>query len=312
MKSIKFILLSFIIVINFFPLAFAMDEKKLFDEGVKLFKQTKYEQAVEKFSKLLKTKPNDADTYKNRGVAYMKLGKFNLAINDFKKVKTINPNMIGIHSNLGVIWHSKKKYEKAIENYNQEIKLSPNNYVAYYNRALSYYKLNKLQDSLADIEKTLELKPNFYWGICYKAELFAKTDKIERARAIYKKAIALSPEKNFAKAKLAQLNLDSIYPQTKQTNTEHKTQKEEKIDTPDTFAIQVGVYQNQANAKRMLKQLSQKGFDARILNLKSSSGKTFFLLRSGNYATKKDAIYDLKDVGESLNMKPIIRPTGKW
>lgn len=296
-KAIILILLT----LSFYTTIFSETGKELFDKGVLLFKQGQYQEAIDAFSKLIEIAPDNADAYKNRGVSYMKQEKFDLAIKDFQKAKELFPELKGLYSNLGVAWYYKKEYEKAIENYDNEIEMAPENHVAYFNRALCLSELNRNKEALEDLSKTLNLKPDFYWAICYKADLLAQQEGDEnQAIETYEEAIRQDPKNSYAIDKLAQLK-------------QKIKEKPEITKAPDSgYALQAGAFLNQANANKMKTRLIKNGFDSRVLILKDSRDRTWFLVRSGNYANHdeaKKASFTLKD---KLGITPVIRSVGTW
>jgi tetratricopeptide (TPR) repeat protein len=310
-KIIILILLSF----SFYTIIFAQTQKELFDEGINLFKSARYQQAVDKFSELIKLAPGNADAYKNRGVTYMKQTKFDLAIEDFEKAKELFPELKGLYSNLGVAWYYKKDYNKAIENYDIEINMSPQSSVAYFNRALCLAELDRNEDALDDLEQTLKLKPDFYWAICYKADLLAQAGKDIQAVGIYEEAINLDSKNTYAKEKLALLK-EQIKEKNKGKEIEELIQE---MNTPENkkapesgYAIQAGAFLNQDNANKMETRLKNNGFDSRILILQDSKDRTWYLVRSGNYTNENEAKKAIVSLKDKLAIQSIVRSKGVW
>ena len=64
---------------------------EFYNEGVELFKQKKYKQAVEKYSETIDLMPEYINAYYNRGNSYLQLKKYNSAINDFISVTDLEP-----------------------------------------------------------------------------------------------------------------------------------------------------------------------------------------------------------------------------
>ncbi|MCP4671876.1 MAG: tetratricopeptide repeat protein, partial [Desulfobacula sp.] len=98
-------LILILMTLFFCTAVFAQTQKEIFDNGVLLFKQGQYQNAIDAFSQLIEIAPDHADAYKNRGVSYMKLQKFDLAIKDFEIAKELFPELKGLYSNLGVAWY---------------------------------------------------------------------------------------------------------------------------------------------------------------------------------------------------------------
>ncbi len=306
-----------LLCVGFF--AHAQTEKELFDKGVSLFKQGEYQQAVDEFSKLIQLAPDNADAYKNRGVSYMKQEKFDSAIQDFETAKRLFPELKGLYSNLGVAWYYKKEYEKAIENYDLEIEMAPENHVAYFNRALCLAELGRTGQALSDLEHTLKLNPDFYWALCYQADLLAQEGKDLQAVEAYEAAVALDPKNTYATGKLARLreklkDADQKDPKAQQENKKQPPRKKQKpAPSPAKgYALQAGAFLNQANAEGLKDRLIQNNFDAKVLVLKDSRDRTWYVVRSGNYSLHKDAEQAAVSLKEKLAIKSLVRPAGEW
>ncbi|MCK5685315.1 tetratricopeptide repeat protein [bacterium] len=301
---------------------FAQTQKEIFEDGVICFKKGQYQNAIDAFSKLIELAPDHADAFKNRGVSYMKQGKFDLAIKDFETAIKLFPELKGLYSNFGVAWYHKKEYAKAIENYDLELEMSPENHLAYFNRALCLAELDKNDQALEDLEKTLNLKPDFYWAICYKADLLVEKGDVINAKAVYKQAIKYAHKNTYAKKKLGQLNKTietdkknySPDPELDKPVRTEKTQEPSRViaQHDSGYAIQAGAFISQSNASKLQKKLSGMGFDSRILNLKDSADKTWYIVRSGKYTDKKKAQKECALLKKKLGSQPLIRPIGKW
>lgn len=290
-------------------LCFANPEKELFDNGVLLFKQDRYQEAVDKFSGLIEMAPGNPDAYKNRGVCYMKLEKYDLAIADFEKAKELFPELKGLYSNLGVAWYYKKEYEKAVQNHNIEIEMAPDNYIAHFNRALCLAELRRDKDALDALSKTLSLKPDFYWAICYKGDLLARSGDIAKAVEAYETALLKDPDNDYAKDKLALLKGKN---KTKQIPVPQNSPPVMQTSTNAGLSLQTGAFLSRANADKMKTKLIQSGIDADILIVKDSKGRDWYLVRSGSYASSDEAKKAVAVLKEKTGLEPVIRPADNW
>ena len=317
----KKIILVILLSLSSNSLIFAGTEKELFDNGVLYFKQGHYQQAVDTFSKLIELAPGNADAYKNRGVSRMKQEKFDLAIEDFEKAKELFPELRGLYSNLGVAWYFKKEYEKAIENYDIDIEMVPDNHVAYFNRALCLAELDRNKEALDDLSQALKLKPAFYWAMCYKADLLAHEGEDIKAIETYEAAIKQDPLNSYAIDKLVQLKqkikekesleLTQDEPEVK-LEVKAEVKLEVKSQLNEGYALQTGAFLNQENAITMKTRLINNGLDSRILTLKGVKGRTWYLVRLGNYPDKTAAQKSRLSLKEELGIKSVIRPFGSW
>ena len=96
------------------------------DQGMRLYKEKKYAEALSKFNEAAAAEPTDAQAVNNAGFAMYKL----------------------------------EKYADSISLFLQALKLDPNRSVAYINLADAYVKLQKIPEAKAAYEKYLELAPN--------------------------------------------------------------------------------------------------------------------------------------------------------
>ncbi len=274
---------------------FASQKKQLFETGIDHMKQHRYEAAVDVFTELIELDPDNPDAYKNRGVAYMKLSQYDPAIRDFEKTRQLMPDLKGLHSNLGVAWYYKGEYEKAIANYDMEIALSPDSHYTYFNRAISWAELKEFDKSLEDIARTLTLVPDYYQAYCLKGDLYLELGDIEAARTAYQKAVEVDPEMAYAINQLEKLGPVSV------------------VQEPEPeYEIQTGAFQIRENARKQLKELQAKGYDARILILTRSNDVTWHLVRTGRFFDRETADQAMADFIEKTGMKVYVRPWNRF
>ncbi len=107
------------------------------NKGDSLFREKRYEEALNEFQAAAKLDPNSAVAANNVGWAYNKLGNADEAIRWVEKSKTIDPHRA----------------------------------VAYVNLADLYYQLNRTDDARANYEKYLELAPNSSYAPTARARL---------------------------------------------------------------------------------------------------------------------------------------------
>jgi len=316
-------MLFILLPLFFYTISFAETEKEFFDNGVLYFKQGHYQKAVDAFSKLIELAPDNADAYKNRGVTHMKQEKFDLAIKDFETAQKLFPELKGLHSNLGVAWFYKKEYEKAIQNYDIEIEINPENHVAYFNRALCFAELYRNKEALDDLSQTLKLKPDFYLAICYKADLLARQGDTALAIETYETAI----KHTYATKKLDELKqkikeIKKFDPPPKKPAIKAASNSSAikptsarpgvKASSNKRYALQAGAFHNPENADKIKDELAQYGIDSRILVLKDSKDRIWYLVRSGDYPDKTAARKTMVSLKEELGIKSVIRPFGTW
>ena len=313
----KFIVVLLLFIIFAYTPCSATEEQELFNNGILLFNKGQYAEAVEQFSKMIKTSPNNADAYNNRGASYIRLKQFDLAIADFEKVKEISPDLKGLYSNIGTVMYYKEEYEKALLNYDMEIDKEADNYLAYFNKALCLLKLERDDEALQNIDKSIVLKPDFYWAHCFKGDILVRQKSIEKAIESYEDAVHLNSDTPYAKDQLAKLSAEKTVSAMLPPKTEKKaliqanniavirTTKVEKL------SVQIGAYLNSDNAEQMKAKLIEGGFDANILILKDSE-KSWHLVRYGQYSSFSEAKEAVAAIKEKLGTDAVIRPADTW
>jgi len=96
----KFII-SIVILFQVIAL-FAQDTNQLFVEGNKLYKQEKYNQAIESYLQAIKTNKVSPELYYNLANAYYKTNKVAPSIYYYEKALQLNPNDKAAATNLGL------------------------------------------------------------------------------------------------------------------------------------------------------------------------------------------------------------------
>jgi len=121
-------------------------------------KKSRYDQAVNNFTKAIEVNPADAEVYYNRGNAYYNKSQYRKAISDYTKAIELNPNYSKAYYNRGLAFYHTDQYELAINEFSRAIKINPNYAEAYDNRGFTYFvKLGNKIKGCADLKKACEL-----------------------------------------------------------------------------------------------------------------------------------------------------------
>ena len=105
----------------------------LLNEGVQLFQQEKYKEAIDKYQEALSIDPKNAFGYNLMGMAY----RFRF-------------NQLG----------AQEYKEKEIDAFKKAVELEPKFWVAYKNLSASLYYQGRKKEAAPYIQKALELQPN--------------------------------------------------------------------------------------------------------------------------------------------------------
>jgi tetratricopeptide (TPR) repeat protein len=161
--------------------------------GSDLFKAGKYDEAAERFRKVIERFPGQYEGYFNLGLTLLKKGEVDPAIAALEKAAEVNPQSVESLFALGEGYFAKGESEKAQESFSKAIALNPESPMAHYNLGLVFYKLGNNEEALAAFEKSIGLKPDNA-STHYQAGLAAiRLQNFERAIQAFQEFLRLEP-----------------------------------------------------------------------------------------------------------------------
>ena len=95
----------------------AKNVETLLANGVKLYEENKYKEAIEKFSKVIQLTPDNATIYYYRAMSFDGLNDYQKAIADYKQTLKYAPDMIIAYYSMGVDYDALNDFTSAKENY---------------------------------------------------------------------------------------------------------------------------------------------------------------------------------------------------
>jgi peptidoglycan/xylan/chitin deacetylase (PgdA/CDA1 family)/TolA-binding protein len=100
--------------------AFALDR-----EGQQLYREKKYDQAVQKFQKALELKPSDPVLLNNLGFVYYVMGRYDDALSYLEKTLAADPKRKEAHGNIADVYRKMGRRDEAKKEYEQYLALYP-------------------------------------------------------------------------------------------------------------------------------------------------------------------------------------------
>jgi peptidoglycan/xylan/chitin deacetylase (PgdA/CDA1 family)/Flp pilus assembly protein TadD len=95
------------------------------DEGLRLYKEKRYDEALDKFSKAAALDPSDAESANNAGFVLFRMQRYEDAIAWFRKTVALDPNRAVAYVNLGDAYLSLNRKDEAGKAYEKYLELAP-------------------------------------------------------------------------------------------------------------------------------------------------------------------------------------------
>lgn len=171
-----------------------IEEDNDFIEGIKLFQEGRYEEALELFLKVVERFPDHVETFYNLGVTYIRLDKIEPAIKALEKAVQIKPGTVEPYIALGECYLTRGQIDKAVSVLDQAVSVDFDNPETYFRLGLLYYKADKTENALRSFKKAIELDPEFSEAFYQAGLTTIKEGKIEEAVEYFETFLDLDPE----------------------------------------------------------------------------------------------------------------------
>ena len=142
------------------------DKKGEVAQGIELMLAGNYDEAGQKFNRLLNNDPTNATAHLLNGINYqLKAAKgdpnlLDIAEAGFVQALKFNPSSALASLQLGRVKKTKKEYQKAQEEFANALLLEPNNKDALYELATTSYLMGDLKTARVTIERSLKAQPS--------------------------------------------------------------------------------------------------------------------------------------------------------
>jgi len=130
-------------------------------EGVQLFQQGKYEEAIALFQKVIEKDPDNVDAHYSLALSLLRSGKQDEAIALLEKVKEMKPDMMETYLALGECYFNKGENDKAVSYFEKALEIEPNNAEVYYNLGIIHYKNDRTDDAVKNFITSKSLDPGY-------------------------------------------------------------------------------------------------------------------------------------------------------
>jgi tetratricopeptide (TPR) repeat protein len=157
--------------------------------GVILTDQGEYDEAIDKFNKVLALDPDNAGVHNNLAATLFFKGDVDLALKHVRRALKLAPKMAEIQTSAGMILARKGMLEKAISSYERAIQIEPKFGPAYNNLGILLADSNRNEEAITIFKAGIDQAPQFGWLHCNLAIRYEKTGHFEEAADEFRKAI---------------------------------------------------------------------------------------------------------------------------
>lgn len=196
---------------------FSAEVQAMFDAGLQLAQEGKYQEAIEQYKKALEKDPEQSNILGNMADCYSKMDKNQEALETYQKAIAIKPDDAALYTNLGVVLSKLGKNAESQEAFKKAATLNPASSAQnFYNIGATLVNNNKTAEAIESFKQAIAADPNFaeaYYqlGLCLSAkqetaaeavtalrkyiQIGQRADQVEVAKAIIQALEASSKKK---------------------------------------------------------------------------------------------------------------------
>lgn len=160
-------------------------------KGDQLFKQGKYQEAVESYSDQLSSKPKDVEALYSRGRAYEELGDLDNAKKDFEAGFKLDEKNVKILLALSNLYQKQGNHERSLLYAEYATAISGAPAMAYFLKARAMHQLGNTEEALKEYGAAIQMDEKFGQAYYYRGVLKYATKKQRSACADFDKAAEL-------------------------------------------------------------------------------------------------------------------------
>lgn len=165
-----------------------------FVEAEKLYKEEKYKEAAEAFSRVIEGNPNYAEAYSNLGRCYLKMEQLDNAIENLSKAVELKPSLAVAHYYLGDSYLRKGEFDKGKSALAKASELEPSDAQFHFNIAATYYNHDFTDESIAEWLKVGELDPNMDMIYYHLGLAYFKKAEFKKSIEVFEKFLQINPQ----------------------------------------------------------------------------------------------------------------------
>ena len=162
--------------------------------GNSLYKQGRYEEALEEYRIAAEQHPYHAKVYSNLGMTLNALGRYEEGEIHLRRAIALDPQARNAHLNLGVSLQSQGRYAEAVEAYRVAAEQRPGDARIHSNLGAALNALGHLEEAETHLRHAIALNPNFTRALYFLASLRFKQQNYDQMLELLQQLIAIDPE----------------------------------------------------------------------------------------------------------------------
>lgn len=135
----------------------AVESEKFFDQGLKLYEQYNYQEAVANFDKAIAANPANFKVYTAKGIALCFEGDYKGGMALIQKTLNMNSGYVPAFYDMAMAYKLQNNYDKSLYWFEKTIQGDSKNTWSYYGIATIYADRGNTQESLKYLKKAIEL-----------------------------------------------------------------------------------------------------------------------------------------------------------
>ena len=148
------------------------------------------EQAIQFFTRYIRSHPRDAHGYAMRAMIWSKeKHEIDRALADDNKAIRLDPTQSAVYHNRGAVFFLKRDFDKAIADYTEAIRLDPASILSYEDRGTAWLALGEYDKAIADLNEAISIDPTHAPAYCYRGLVWWAKEDYDKAIADFDKAI---------------------------------------------------------------------------------------------------------------------------
>ena len=130
--------------------------------GLVLYKQGRYDEALDAYRVAAEQRPNYAKIHVNLGMVLNELGRYEEAETHLRRAIALNPQSENTHHRLGNVLYEQGRYEKALEATRIAVAQAPNSFEVHTNLGAILKALDRFEEAETHLRRAIALNPQVW------------------------------------------------------------------------------------------------------------------------------------------------------